>query len=556
MGVTYKLKPEVINFILEQKKANPKISCRKLIPLVEKEFPTKVSKSSINFIFKQAGLSLPAGRRARKEKVTPLQPIAEPTPAIVAEAPEAPVEPQASTFVEPQPQIAPLEAVEVPMVVEVASERECPGLILLRAVDSLLGGSRLIAKVIGSKLNIEEKELLSRTEALIYLPLFDLPDKTSHIQELSLLVGKQVAVGDLLAYLNELQELRTINLDISQVIAAIFKDIRCIEVNISDGNTIYLDGQFHTVWSGPYIPYDFSITISNVKSYINKYFTENSPIVLFMAPGYDTPTKEFFTFLSSLISEKNHISGLSFLGNKLEKLENLTLPYVKKRKVVFALWPWQYVEFRKVKNLGEFKPVQISVFNKEFYAAEIEIELLQPQVNQYVTIKGYAVKMSPQEKTRVLILSNFTDEITGPQELMELYLGHWPNFEEGFQDFSRKIELFTYTGASRRFFSSEMLGLDSADMEISTILNRYLEALDLYAKWHFFPSEYSEKEFRVMKEQFYGLKSSLKQGQAFTSIAFRLPPAYQFLRPLEYALRRLNERQIVLADKTRAWFSL
>jgi hypothetical protein len=68
MGVIFKLKPEIRDFIIEQKKASPDLSCRKLTCLVEEKFQLKVSKSSINSVFKQLGLSMPVGRRPNPEK--------------------------------------------------------------------------------------------------------------------------------------------------------------------------------------------------------------------------------------------------------------------------------------------------------------------------------------------------------------------------------------------------------------------------------------------------------------------------------------------------------
>jgi hypothetical protein len=68
MGVVYKLKPEVKDFILKQKKIHPQLSCRSLAKLVREKFKTSLSKSSINFVLKEAGLSMPVGRRRKKEE--------------------------------------------------------------------------------------------------------------------------------------------------------------------------------------------------------------------------------------------------------------------------------------------------------------------------------------------------------------------------------------------------------------------------------------------------------------------------------------------------------
>src|SRR3990167_2080072 len=66
MGVIYKLKDEVIGFIVEQKKGNPNLSCRRLVEIVREKFQIEVSKSSVNAVIKQSALSSPVGRRAKE----------------------------------------------------------------------------------------------------------------------------------------------------------------------------------------------------------------------------------------------------------------------------------------------------------------------------------------------------------------------------------------------------------------------------------------------------------------------------------------------------------
>ncbi len=63
MGVTHKLKPEVVDFILNQKQENPRVSCRSLVDLLAQQFQVQISKSSINAILKGANLSDPIGRK-------------------------------------------------------------------------------------------------------------------------------------------------------------------------------------------------------------------------------------------------------------------------------------------------------------------------------------------------------------------------------------------------------------------------------------------------------------------------------------------------------------
>jgi hypothetical protein len=67
MGVVHKLKSEVVEFIVQQKKENPDISCRALAQLTAETFDIKIAKSSVNNILKQSRLSSKVGRRADKK---------------------------------------------------------------------------------------------------------------------------------------------------------------------------------------------------------------------------------------------------------------------------------------------------------------------------------------------------------------------------------------------------------------------------------------------------------------------------------------------------------
>lgn len=67
MGVVYKFKKEVIDFVLQQKRMDHDLGCRQLAILASEKFKIQVSKSSINAIIKNANLSNSVGRPASDE---------------------------------------------------------------------------------------------------------------------------------------------------------------------------------------------------------------------------------------------------------------------------------------------------------------------------------------------------------------------------------------------------------------------------------------------------------------------------------------------------------
>ncbi len=510
MGVIHKLKPKIRDFIIQKKTIESHLSCRKLTSLIFDKFQVKISKSSINALIKELGMSMPVGRRRKKKR-------------------------------------------------RLVTEVEGLGVIMLKIADALAGGSHYMADLIKSRLKSDDSETGQKTECLLYGPLFDDIDRLELQPDCALwpIVNKKFGTKELVSFYNELNAHKPISSDIHRVVTTIFQEVRCIKVNYSGENVLYLDGNLYTLWSSPHIPYDFSTTIYNIKSCINKYFRKNSPFMLFMAPGYDKPSKDFFDLLSFFQNTNKRTLRLSTHNNKFEEIEAFPLELGTKHLFMFGLWPWQFSSYRKVKKIGDFKSFSLKGIPDDFYIADTEIDLLQPNTRQMLTLRGCAVKKGANDKTRVIILSNASPEQLKIEDLAETYLNHWPNLEETFQDLSRKIELFTYTAASQRFFSTDNLAFGkNSEQEIKGLLDYYIRALDLYVKWHFLPSGYEDKDFSTIKQRFYGLKGIIKNKPDCALVTFKPPAVYPFMKDLEYACRRINEKEIIFGDGRRLWLSV
>ena len=466
MGVTYKLLPQIKEYILELRKDKPNLGCRKVADLVWEKFQVKISKSTVNSFLEYAGLTMPVGRRRNKRKAGQ-DLMLQPEKKIIAQAPAA-----------EEVVTRPKEEMPVKPELKAPAQGAFSGNILLSAAEYLAGG------------------------------------------------------------------------DASQI----FPEVRFLKLSLGEKGDFYLDGQWHTVWSKPNIPYAFSTPLWNMKGCILRYFQQNAPLVLFMAPGYDLPTKEFWDFLLGLSSEEKMTLKLTLIGPKSEEREMSNLEKAQKQVLVFGVWPWQFEEHRKIEIKGEYKPFVFEPLKEEFGLANLEMELSQPTVNKSATLEGCALKRKDEEKARLFILSNLAFPGNNPEELASLYLSRWPNLEEGFIDFGRKIETFTSSPGSGRFLSSESLALDKPEsQDKQEPLDRYASLLDLYVRWHFFPAGYENVDFPTMKERFYGLPCLNKKEKNALLVTFQVPAGFAFLKDLQYALRRLNEREVILANEGRLW---
>lgn len=602
MGIVFKLKPEIREFILAKKKEDPSLSCRKVNLLVEGKFALKVSKSSINTIFKEAGLSMPVGRRLEKKRrpalklkinfpdllqltvkpeeiIRPQEEAPQPAqeqppeqvekPQIVEQQevieipkPQEPI-PAAAPIITDEPKIEPsipAPSVEIASKVthEEVAETQTTGAIILKAADYLLGGIDKINEVIGARLGAVSPDYALKTEALIYSLLLDSEDKIKFAPDSPLwpLIGAKFTPDIISAYFTELQRVTTLSSDIAQGIETLFVDVRGIKIDLVDGDSLYLDGQFKTIWSIPHLPNYFSGTISKIKSCVNKYFRERSPFILFTAPGHDSPSSEFFDFLFSLDTpDKKYIRSFSLYDNQFKELCRIPIELAKKENFIFGLWPWQFVQSRKVNKIKEFRQFYFEPLKREYFIAEIEVSLSQPNIKKDITLRGCAIKTNLNEKIRLVVLSNYTAEELDLEFLCSNYLSNWPNMEEGFQDYNHKIEISTYalSAASQEIFDTQEL-LKHPILEISVYFKNYLKTLDLFARKRFLPLGYENNDFSTVKERFYDIAASITRGKDYCSVLFTPPEQYAFINDLKYICSRLNERNIISGDGKKYWF--
>lgn len=498
MGVIYKLTPEVREFILETKRANPAASCRGITQSVFDKYQINVSKSSVNSLIKEVGLSMPVGRRAKPGRRT--------------------------------------------------LPGEEAGTLLFKAADILLGGTQYFVEAINAKLRADPTRLQAQTDCLLFRESFLSSGEISGPKPGSWLwsiAEARSSKEEVAAYVGALSQVKELPFELSQILSKLCKAVRCIKITLASDPGFYIDGQFHTVWSSANIPLAFSTTISNAKSYINRYFKGNSPLVLFMSPGYDKPTKEFFNFLLAWDSPQKSYA-LTLYNEQLQESGEVKIEREKRDYFIFGLWPWQFVGCRKLKRIGEFKSHNFTGLKFPFYLAEAELELSQPDTDRAITLRGYALKHQTNENPHLFILTNAIDYTAEPEELVEIYLNRWPNLEEGLKDFSAKIERSVKTAES---VSVDSLAYPPAGAkDVTMFFSDYIKVLETVIKTHFLPFG-----LPFGSDQFFGLRSQIKRGKNSNTVSFKPPPGYPHLKALEYACRRINEREIILPNGKRLW---
>ena len=497
MGVIYKATPKIREYILKIKKNKPHFGCRKISALINDKFHIIVSKSHISAIIKHAGLNSKVGRSRKPRR------------GVI--------------------------------------EGNGLGVYILKAADALLKGKDEIVELIKRNLNKEIPEISTLTESLIYLPLFN--TNTGPDSSLWKLVKRRYSYDDLMTYLVDLQNVTELKTEILEAIRKTFQEVLFIKIFFTDGSSFHFDSQFYALWSSPHIPFDFSTTLCNVKSYVNKHLSGSMPIAIFNAPGYEIIPKDWFSFLVKLSSPRVFVERVGFYGIRGQEIDTLTVPGSKQFFFIFGLWPWQHIKQRKVESVGEFKAFQLPILKQPIYIAKTSVKFSQALGKQEVTLKGVNVRKQPEAKSEITILTNLNEEKASFEQIAEIYLTHWPKLQEGFKEFSRKIELFTYSAISRKVFPLEKVVSEKKEvLDVKESLAAYLETLDLYIRWYFLPDEYKESGFSTTKMRFYSQRAQLKKKKDNYILKFILPKEYPYLPDLNHLFSQINKQQIAFPD--------
>lgn len=459
---------------------------------------------------------------------------AEEKPAAAAQ--EAPRMPEAPPAAQEQPSFARAEIFEA------------SGKMILQAVDYLFGGSYYFSGIIKSRLPQYKNRADILIDQILYQPLSPLPNEEQGIpaQEAS-------------ACLSEMNIVGSVGAEILQALSGLAQGCRGLRVRFGESqeSEFYLDAQLRTVWSTQYIPYHFSSPVFALKKILPGYFSGAEPLVLFTAPGYDAPPREFFNFLLHLDSPAKKPVSVVFYGDKFEETDKIALQQDKRCFFIFALWPWQFAELRRVKKTADFRAVPLADKRKNLFMADVEVELAQSSGTQPLKLRGLALKSALDDKNWVMVLTNLPAQVADTMKVAQIYLRSWPEPQESFRDYSHKIELFTYAGGIQRFSLLEALRLKHEDAsDIRVLLMKYLEMLDAYCRWYLLPEGYEQKGLAALKERFYGLKAQAVRENNMLRLTFLPDPAYPGLSDLQYLCRRLNERGAQSPEGLRLFFGL
>ncbi len=606
MGVIYKLKEEVVNFVIDQKKVNPKISCRKLVEVVEKQFQIKVSKSSINSVIKIAQLSSPIGR-------PPLYDIEKkPHPKLLKKPAKFRIpfdkkkelfgdkiqevnkkEKKADTSEQKSPLEIKRELIEqfLPCGVEKSNifqemskedlviishgdentEKETAllgtspssrgilydgmGNIFLKAAEWDLCGGSFLGKLLQRHM---EGNLLNNIdeacEVLLFFELFGIKriedigkyQKTG-LWKLNGIDGK-LEYTHLLKMIEGIKDVRKLFIDMANELPQVFSEVNYFKLFLEDNTTLCIDAQLNTAWDNN-VQSEFSIPLFKATSILSKCFINNvQSIIISSAPSLTTISPSFYNLITCFENlAGKRLTKIALLGTDQEQITEYTMP-PKRKYFIIGLWPWQqgFSRFIKSTIVRELESYYYEPKNQKFFfremCADIEIEELG-QVN--VPLRIIVIYDQKQRNPIVAIITNQFKLSTA--EIINAYMMRQPNLQNGhwIRTIKRDQE-HLLRNCSSQFESVSVESFVSVkSVSIWDCFYLFLSCLNEYCKKHFFPAHYNKFDISLIKSIAYRLPGYYYEHAGYTNVSLVLSKSeHTYKQDLSYAVTRLNEQDI------------
>jgi len=531
MGVIYKLNEEVVNFIIEKKKENSNISCRKLVGIINEKFQINVSKSSINAIIKTVNLSSPVGRRSNVGKTAPKFKI--------------PPERKAQIF-------------SMPFSPEISTRTEDPsvyckgaGCFFLKAAEWEICGSSILGNLLSDYSNIHEI-----SDILMYLKIFG-EDNAENVNDWDSLKswrlkssGQKISQHEIVNFFNNVGREKDFSSRLSELSSRLFSEIKHLTIFFSGGESLHVDPRLNSLWADDRIPSAFSLPLYKASAALSSNFIANlQPIVIQSIPGKDRWSDEFYNFVYACENRGDRkIIGAAMADENNNEVFNISAVPVTRRSFIVGGWPWQE-ESREVIDAqkSEVNECFVSSGLSKIYSKESMLTINRIKLEDPVVLRGIALLDGANKCPIFVVITNISIHEMSTQNIINCYLRKWPNLQQGHRDFllANDPAVLIYPKETQEniapnyMFAADQILTDSGNFWPN--IEFLIASLDKYCRKHFFLAQYKQTDFSTIKNRIYSLGGFLRERPGVLEVEFLIPQGYPYVIDLAFAIRRINE---------------
>lgn len=577
MGVVHKLRDDVVDFILAQKKERPDISVRKLSAVVLKEFQIVVSKSSVSSVLKNANLNSPIGRHGssvdqergfvkkpagtfkipeqkKKQIFASSKPSLPPPPAKSAKI-EHKVEAKLPVIIKPLPvkdeekKPAPVMSNLVPeakiLPEAVKSSFENVGMIFLKAAEWDLAGGSVLAKILkdelGGRYDIDYEFM---ADLLLFPELFDQKtssgDDSRRIEKL-LSTGTKSALLDpqvFSAAMAAANHIEDCGLKLAIELEILLRGVSVAKITDRVGTSVFYNLK-NKVLSLDNVQSEDIVSVAEAVKVLNTDIVRNVHSAVFQCFSKANTFDHLVKFL--LVSFHDGPGG-GFREASLQdaggaELAKFTYFPAQKRTFVIAVWTWKerWPEILGLASKVDFKA--LPVFGKTFYYKDIGGEQLLNLNKGPLRAIILSTAPAPSEEPLVVLLTNVDGDNEKVKKAVLDFLYSWPGLSE------ESAPYFMAENAGQRDpFLTVFKELESQPV-FSQCLPTLRKFLDSWSRHHFFVTKGDSVDDSGPQDQVYRLAGHLRnENERIAVVTIEAPANYPAIDQLKNAVRRFNAR--------------
>jgi len=546
MGVTYKLKQEVVDYILELKRVDQALSCRKISELASAHFQKTISKSSVNAVIKESLLSSPVGRRAN--------------PEARVEKFKIPEHRKEQIFINvPMSLLGETTLSPSAILSEGSASINNAGVMFLKAAEWQIkrqGVLRFLCEKFGPVLR--EEKILKLAESFLFLPLFGEQSSEKFIDfnkkilwqlndlDFDPTIYQKKECYDILVGLES--KALQINLELGQA----FSEVSFFRFVLEDASIFCIDTQKNSLWEENNVHCDFSSCLDKSFDVLSKDFVMNAmPVFLRQATVKESLSASFFNMISSFANIPGKrikiIDAVTSQGDVIASFEKIV---AKKRHYVTGLYGCrglleQFVSDKK----KEPQRIDDKLTHQAYYCWEATTAFRLP-AGQQVAADIALVSQKKDAAPLFAVLTNIPSQLMPMEKVVSMYLEQWPQAFRGQALFSERHRQALNACCDIASFSDEKYaginqeGLLQEKHFLAHLANTILFSLHDYCVRHFFDPQDRGMSFGDAQKQFYRLSGDIKKEPHLLRVKYILPKGYAYQNQLNTLVQHVNEAMV------------
>ncbi|MDP8265714.1 MAG: hypothetical protein P9M07_02075 [Candidatus Aceula meridiana] len=542
MGITYKLKKEVVGYILDQKQANSSLSCRKLAEMASEHFHKKISKSSVNSILKQTALSSPIGRRASKKKAPS-----------VFKLPEYRKE---QLF-----QKAPLHLVETPKIEPKAPEPEIEigasgsiSAMLLKAVQWEVCREPLLSAILSKYSDCPlSREIDSICDALLMMPIFgirraeDLSNPEGKSLREFLGLSQPFDLVKISKVLNSLQALEKNKIQILLEYSQIFTEIELFRIILENDTELSIDARMNSVWTKDNVHSSGSLPLNKALDFLSREIVaNNSPVIL-----REVSQESFALNLSTMFYafenvDSFRIKRIELIDGKQEIMTSFDNILNRKRQAIIGLSADQPEIRQLVDDNAQKKSFSLPFFQKNVVYQSFQTTMPIVNSSHAFSLRGAVFSIEGQPNSRAALITNISEKDASIEQNISSYAKRWINWAQSGDE--KKDKNPDRAQKSFSLDEKESLGIDCSAFSTAPfagiIVKNIVVRLYELAQQYFLPPAETKRSFEETCRAFSCLKGLIAKDNNFIKVHLDPPKNSSNWKALQHIAFRVNQAAI------------